>query len=453
MRLAFIAVGLLSVSSLKICESDKDKAPSAEGAQATGAAEVTTTSAARADAKARFGGHVTKVGDNLVEVVVHKNGNVHAWVTDLEGKTIASPAKAKVKVKLTAKGGAKPDVALAWQEPEGRFVGKADAGVDLEAAPIEVSLDLDGKARTGAIAEVALVGEAEHGGNVVAAGNYSVELLVAPKGKVEAFVKTAAGAKVDGSANLDLKVKLPDVSGKAQVIALAWVPARARFEGKVDGDVELAPGPLEVTVDAKAGAKIGGMERIALNVDASHGGRIVAVGDYSVELVALGDGLVAAYVFDASGKAQVQGDVDLNINIGGADVKFEWDAPSLSYHAKVAANVDIHAVPLKVSLKAKGKAHVAFVAALDAKARADLRAAANLNAKVNAKADAVAKAGADLKAKLDVKPPKVEVKAPSVNLNVQKSASASAGASTNTQAKAGATGGAKAGGGFSFGTK
>jgi len=451
MRLAFIAAGLLSVSSLRICESDKDKAPSAE---ATGAAEVTTTSAARADARARFGGHVTKVGDNLVEVVVHKNGHVHAWVTDLEGKTIASPAKAKVKVKLAAKGGAKPEVALAWQEPEGRFVGKADAGVDLEAAPIEVALDLDGKARTGAIAEVALVGEAEHGGNVVAAGNYSVELLVAPKGKVEAFVKTAAGAKVDGSANLDLKVKVPDVSGKAHVVALAWAPARARFEGKVDGDVELAPGPVEVTLDAKAGAKIGGMERIALNVDASHGGRIVAVGDYSVELVALGDGLVAAYVFDASGKAQVQGDIDLNVNLGGgADVKFAWDAPSLSYRAKVAANVDIHAVPLKVSLKAKGKAHVAFVGALDAKARANLNAAANLNAKVNAKADAVAKAGADLKAKLDVKPPKVEVRAPSVDLKVQKSASASAGASTNTQAKAGATGGAKAGGGFSFGTK
>jgi len=302
-----------------------------------------------------------------------------------------------------------------------------------------------------------LVGEAEHGGNLVAAGNYSVELLVAPKGNVDAFVKTAAGAKVDGSANLDLKVKVPDVSGKVHMVALAWAPARARFTGKVDGDVELAPGPIEVSVDAKAGAKIGGMERIALNVEATHGGRIIAVGDYSVELVALGDGLVAAYVFDASGKAQLQGDADLSINIGGADVKFAWDAPSLSYRAKVDAKVDIHAVPIKVALNAKGRAHVAFVAGLDAKARADLKAAANLKANAKANVDAVAKLGADAKAKLEVKPPKIEVKAPSVNLNVQKSASASAGASTkastSTQAKAGATGGAKAGGGFSFGTK
>jgi hypothetical protein len=203
------------------------------------------------------------------------------------------------------------------------------------------------------------------------------------------------------------------------------------------------------------------MERVALSVDASHGGRIVAVGDFSVELVALGDGLVAAWVLDASGKAHVQGDLDLNINVVGADVKFAWDAPSLSYRAKVAANVDIYAEPIQIALNAKGRAHFAFVPALDAKARANLNAnlKANLNANLNAKAnaDAVAKLGADAKAKLEIKPPKIEVKAPSVNLNVQKSASASAGAgastkttaSTNTQAKAGT----KAGAGFSFGTK
>src|SRR5690606_3789911 len=118
-----------------------------------------------------------------------------------------------------------------------------------------------------------------------------------------------------------------------------------------------------------------------------------------------------------------KGDLDLNVKLGaGAFVKLTWDAPSLSYRAKVDAKLDLNVEPVIVSLAANGKAHVG--ASLQAKAKAKGKAeleGPNLQAKVDlapkAKADAKAKAGA----KGSVKAPSVKVSAPKVE--VKKSAS------------------------------
>jgi hypothetical protein len=176
---------------------------------------------------------------------------------------------------------------------------------------------------------------------------------------------------------------------------------------------------------------------------------VLVAGDYGVELVAQG-GEIHAFVFDAHGKAHAQGDLELSLSIDGApSLKLEWDAPSLSYRAKLAAGLDLSMKPIRVTLVAAGRAHVGAVAGLSADARlhagasakADLDAKANLDAKAKADVGAKAGAGAQAKASLAVPKPKIEVKAKAPTVKAEASTKKSAGAKASGKA------------GFSLGTK
>jgi hypothetical protein len=208
----------------------------------------------------------------------------------------------------------------------------------------------------------------------------------------------------------------------------------------VDGAVKIAAGPAEIVVDGAAVAKL---PKLALRAEASHGGRMIVAGDYSVELVAKGD-LVNVFVFDASGAALAKADLDLAMRVGtGAFVKLSWDAPSFSYKANVDGKLDFALAPITVAIKADANALAAVGASIpsvDAKAELDTHAIA----KVDAKASANAKAKVDAKA--NAKAPTVQANAQVKPVTVNKSASASAGTT-------GGGAGASANAGFSFGTK
>ncbi len=194
---------------------------------------------------------------------------------------------------------------------------------------------------------------------------------------------------------------------------------------------------------------------------ASHGGQVVAVGDFSVELVAKGQA-ISAFVLDATGKAHAAGDLDLKLLVGagaGTELALKWDAPSASYTGKVAANLDLGLQPIRIALVAGGKAFVGAVASLNAAAKAnakldgklavDTNLDLNLDAKAKLAADAKAKLAADAKAKLDQAAKaaaSVKVTAPKVDVSAKKSASASAKAG-------GGKAEGKASAGISFGAK
>ncbi len=457
MRMLLISLSLLSAGYLRVCKGEDS---AAAAGSATAEANVAASATASAQDKAvapRIGGNLVAVGEFNVEVLVRHAGQVEALVSDASGKLVSDG----VKLAVTAQGnaGASEKVELAFAAPSARFQGKAKG--ELSTGPLEVSLDVGGKALSGKLTAAVAVPEPKFGGQVLTAGGYSAELFVRPSGEVRAFVRDGAGADVKGG--VDCKAKLKTKAGASEDVALSFDAPSASFVGHAKAGAELAPGPIEFSVSAGAGAQasLGGLERIALSVSATHGGQVVVVGDYSVELVVKGKE-VAAFVFDASGKAVAAADLDLKLDVGagaGAAVALKWDAPSLSYKGKLDADLDLNVEPIRVSIAAGGKAFVGAVASLKAAAaiNAETKLAADLNVGADAKADLDAKVKVpDVKAKLDKTASaaaNVKVAAPKVDVNVSKSASlgATAGSKTTSGAKAG--GGAKASAGFSLGTK
>ena len=450
MRSLVIPLLLFVAGSAKVCGSeDKAKGDASGSVAADGSARVA------ADAKAalaapRIGGTVASAGELSVEVAMHRSGLVEALVSDAGGKLVSDGIKLSASVQT--KAGAIEKVELAFVPARARFEGRAKAGVELSAGPVEASLEVAGKKLGCKLNVAALLPEPRIGGHLLTAGAFSAEVLVSPSGEVRALVADASGAEVTGSIDAKLSLTVSTKAAARETIALVFDAPRACFAGKANAGIDLGPGPLEFLVDAKVGGGMGRLESIGLSVAASHGGHVVAVGDFSVELVAKGQA-ISAFVTDASGKAHLGGDLDLKLLVGagaGSELALKWDAPSASYAGNAAANIDLGLEPIRVALVASGKAFVGGVASLKAAAKlnAKLEVGANLDASAKLAADAKAKLAADAKAKLEqsakavaslkVTPPKVEV-------NAKKAASASAKAG-------GGKAEAKASAGFSFGT-
>jgi hypothetical protein len=453
MKPTLTVIGVAFLSTLVACAS-KDETTTTQSATPAAESPSAAQGAPKVNAvEAQIGGQVVAVGEHQVELKLFRDAYAEALIFDAQGKAIAKPETAKLTAHAIAKGDAKKDIALAWQPPMARFAADGRAGAELEAKPVDVELAFEGgkSARGNLEGTVLLVGP-ELGGTLVVAGEHGIEIVANADGNVDAVVHDRAGARVTGDANAKLEVELSGADGKLHAIALAWNEARACFTGKADAGLKLAAGPAKIGLAGKASVKL---PKLALRARAEHKGRVLVAGDYSVELVGDGNTLIA-YAFDASAKAHAKGDLDLAARLGsGAFVKLAWDAPTLSYRAKIEGNFDLDVQPIVVSLKAEGKAFVGAVfkadAKLDAKANAKLDANAKTNANVKAEAKAPevkAKAGlasnakADTKAsaKANVQAPKVNVSAPKVN--VTKSASSSSGG-----------GKAKASAGFSIGVK
>jgi hypothetical protein len=456
MRLLIVPLCLFAAGSARVCDSE-------EKAGAAGAASAQGTVAAGADVKAaltrpRIGGSVAATGDYSVELALHEGGRIEALISDVKGALVS--AGVKLSALVQAKGGASEKVELAFVPARGRFEARAKAGVEFAPGPIDVTLDVDGKVHAGKLRAGVVVPRPKLGGHVLAAGDFSAELFARPSGEIQAFVRDSAGADVRADAGASFKARCRAKGGASEEIALNFDPARASFVGKAKAGVELEPGPLEFVAEAKAGAGIGRLESIALDIDVSHGGQLVAAGDFTVELVAKGNA-ISAFVFDASGKAHATGDLDLKLDVGAdaaTNLALKWDAPSLSYKASFSGQGDLSLQPIRVALVAAGKAHFGAVMSLQAAAKANL----NAKAKLDTDLDAKAKLGADAKAKLGVNAkldPKLDAKA---KASLEKGASAKVSVtppkvsvSTKQEASAGAKagGGAKASAGISFGTK
>jgi hypothetical protein len=415
-----IALSLVTAAlSLNACKSgDKSSADASSGASATVETAI----------KTQIGGQIVPVGKHRVEVRLFKHGHADAIVTDANGAPVADLAKCKLTLRAKARGNADARTAidLVYQPATARLSGRAAGNVELEPAPVDVELTVgDANASAKLDAPILLVGP-EIGGTLVAAGKYGVELAAHADGSLEALVHDAAGARLTADAKLDLAL-----NGQAgtPAIRFTWDAPRALFVARADAAAKLAMAPVTIGIDGSAVAQL---PKLALSVEAKHGGHVIVAGDYSVELVAKG-GAVSAFVFDATGAASAKADLDLALQVGGgAFVKLVWDPPSLSYRADLREQFDFEASSITLALKADGKVFVgARAPSLKVDAKVAAKAALDAKANVNVKAPS-------LKAAADVKVPKVDV---------HKSASASAGANGNTGASA------KAQAGFSLGTR
>lgn len=454
MRGFAISLLLFAAGSAKVCSSEEKSSASAS-ADASASVSGTGSAAAAATAAlapARIGGTVARAGDFSVELAVHQTGLVEAVVSDAQGKLVNEAVKLTAAVQ--AKGGAAEKLQLAFAPARARFEARAKAGVELTPGPVDVTLDIGGKPLACKLDVAALLPEPRLGGHVLAAGAFTAELFVNTNGEVQAFIKDSAGADVKGGAAASFKAIVNAAGGAREEIALSFDPPRACFAGKAKAGVQLAPGPLELVVDAKLGAGSGRLDSIGLSVDASHGGQVLAVGDYSIELVAKGQEL-SAFVFDAAGKVHAAGDLDLKLGLGAnaaTGLALKWDPPSLSYVGSAAGNVNLALQPIRVSLVASGKAFTGALASFTAAGKANLKANADVHG--DAKLDAAAKLSADAKAS-GAKAASASVKLTPPKLNVSTSQNASAGTKASAGAKAGtgakASAGVKASGGLKLG--
>jgi hypothetical protein len=392
----------------------------------------------------RIGGSVASAGDLWVEVALHEGGLIEALVLDSKGLLVSDGVK--LSAVAQAVGGASEKVELAFVPARDRFAGHAKAGVALAPGPVTISVDVGGKVRGCKLSVGVVLPQPKVGGQMLAAGGFSAEVLTHRAGEVQAFVRNSAGAEVKGEGSASFLARCRAKGGAMEEIALRFDGLHACFAGRAKAGVELEPGPLEFVVDAKAGAGVGGLEQVAFTVDAAHGGQLVSVGNYSLELVAKA-GQISAFAFDALGKAQTAGDLDVKLDIGagsGSKLALVWDAPCLCYTANLSGNLDLSVQPVVVTLVAGGKAFFGAVSSLRAAAKASLHA--------DAKLDGTVKAGAKIDPRLDAKASTSVAKGASASIKVTPpKLSVTSNSSTNGGAKAGV--GAKASAGFSFGTK
>ncbi len=444
MRSLFVPLCLLVAGSARVCSSEEKASVGAAASAQVSSAPVASAALEAVMPRARIGGSVASAGDLSVEVALHEGGLVEALALDSKGLLVSDGVKLSAVVQ--AVGGASENVELAFVPARDRFEGHAKAGVALAPGPVTISVDVGGKVRACKLSVGVVLPQPKVGGQMLAAGGFSAEVLIHRDGELQAFVRDSAGAEVKGEESASFLARCRAKGGAMEEIALRFDALHACFAGKAKARVELEPGPLEFVVDARAGAGVGGLEQIALMVDAAHGGQLVSVGNYSVELVAKG-GQVSAFAFDAQGKAQTAGDLDVKLDIGGGSgskLALVWDAPCLCYKANLSGNLDLSPQPIRVALVAGGKAFFGAVSSLRAAAKASLHADAEL--------DGTAKAGAKIDPKLDAKASTSVAKGASATVKVTPpKLSVTSNSSTNGGAKAG--GGAKASAGFSFGTK
>lgn len=343
MRVLTIPLLLFVAGSAKVCDSE-DKANASAGATASASASADATAAAAVAARAaaavvepRIGGTVASAGEFSVELVVHASGLVEALVSDAHASLISEGVK--LSASLRATGGATEKIELAFAAPRARFEGHAKAGVELTTGPADISLEVGGKVH-GCRLDVAIaLPEPRHGGQVIAAGDFAVE-LVAKGQEIRAFVVDAAGkAHVAG----DLKLKLDAGLRGDTAVDLKWDAPSLSYVGTAAASANLKLQPIRVSLNAAGKAFVGAVA----SLDAE------AKADANANLRAKLDTDVGAKV-DTNGKV-------------GAGARGKVDAAAKANLSK-AASGSVKLTPPKVDVSAGAKAETGAKAGAGAKA-------------------------------------------------------------------------------------
>ncbi|WP_394824832.1 hypothetical protein [Pendulispora albinea] len=196
----------------------------------------------------QMGGTLFVAGKHGVELDVRADGRVEALVADASGARINGGAGVELEVKLAGADGQAHAVKLAWDEAKARFAGQVDASVKLAAGPADVLLNGELAAR---LPTFALRAEAKHGGQVLVAGEYSVE-LVAKGPAVQAFVFDASAAPI---AKGDLALSLR--AGAGAFTKLAWDAPNLAYRAKLRAPIDLDVSPILIGIRADAKAFVG----------------------------------------------------------------------------------------------------------------------------------------------------------------------------------------------------
>ncbi len=157
-------------------------------------------------------------------------------------------------------------------------------------------------------------GQPQHGGVVQASGNYFVELVPEPEGKLSAYVRDGTGG-APPPAQVELGAEVRPANGPPASVALVHDPDDDRYEGTLSG-VPAGTHPVEVTLGIGPSESKAEFPAVALSVApgiaaAAHGGVVTIAGEQRLEVVAAPAGEVHVYVTEPSGAAVPIDDVEL----------------------------------------------------------------------------------------------------------------------------------------------
>ena len=199
----------------------------------------TAASVAAAPAPA-LGGTILVAGDMSAEIKTHADGTIDAYILDAGGALLEKDAEATISVKVKGSDDELHAVALAWSEEKGLWTGTftAEGDVTLVPGPMEFSVDIDGEADVGRVEEIAVATAPTHGGQIVVAGDFDVELVAKGEADLEAYVTNRAGAAVDADTNLTLVLDDKPVDFVWNAEASVFKPVA---EATIDVDVRAVP--------------------------------------------------------------------------------------------------------------------------------------------------------------------------------------------------------------------
>jgi uncharacterized protein YgiM (DUF1202 family) len=270
----------------------------------------------------RLGGRMLALGRYSAEVVPKVDGEVDVHLKDAAGASITTDAALNLHARATTKAAAMQALAFRWDAPRSCFTAKLEGDAALAPGPFELAASVAGDAELkGGVEAIALVPPPSLGGTIIATGDYTVELAPQVDGQLDAVVHDAAGASVEGGVELEAQVQ---ASGKLHPVKLVWDPALLRFRGKLEGDLKLEPGPIELAVVAqgrlRTGAIMAAVVMPKLALDAKAKGKLAANVDAKL------DAKAKAKVPTLKGKAGADANAKLSANLPKPNVNVKTGA-------------------------------------------------------------------------------------------------------------------------------
>lgn len=186
---------------------------------------------------AAHGGTVVVAGDMSAEIVAKPN-EVTAWVEAPEGAVTGSDAT--ISVVVPVEGGGTSPVELAWNAELSAYVGRPT--VTIVPGPLAFTVERRGTRHQTRVASFGVVRPPAHQGEVVVAGDYSVEVVPEDDGNLKAYVVDVAGAPAAG-ATVNVVVGV-----ERRPVVLVWNADARAYVGAVEPSVNVSAAPIGVTV-------------------------------------------------------------------------------------------------------------------------------------------------------------------------------------------------------------
>lgn len=196
------------------------------------------------------------------------------------------------------------------------------------------------------------------GGAIVATGELGVEVVTHANGSIDASVTTATGEPVASADVAALQVTAQGEGDTRHEVALRWDAPRAVFHGAAKADARLASGPVDVSCSVRGKPYEGRLDMLVALPSARFGGRMLALGRYSAEVVPKVDGAVDVHLQDAAGAAlTAEAGLALQLRARGKagamqEVALRWHAPRACFTGKLEAAAELAGNPLELTARA-----------------------------------------------------------------------------------------------------